>query len=423
LIVCAVALVYAWLIYKHGSPFAAGSDSSGYLNSARLLAAGQCTVEPRAIPGYPPPWSYYSHMPLGFGMYRESLMSPTYPIGLPLHLVAFAPVVGWEKTARVVNAVNVLAAAVLLYALGRRLGLGRGWALAGIAALWLSPLWIMFALQPMSDPVAVTWTLATILCAWKSREGWGWSVLAGAALGMAVLVRPANAILAPVVLIALGLDWRTWLGCGVGGLPFAMVQLGYNVRAYGEALTTGYGFVGDAFEWANVPHNLAHFALWLPLLASVPIGLAALALPWLRKRGASIEARTPWLLGTWVLCFVAFYASYYFAGETWWYVRFLLPAFPALIMAGLIVVQHVAKAGGRMRAIVVAVVVAGFMGEHVLASGGIFEPVRGSMRICRRMRSWRRASSAVRSITTRRFRCYGGINYRARRWRRFYRSW
>src|SRR6185369_12321478 len=46
-LIVALATIYAWLIYKHGSPFAAGSDSSGYLNSARLLAAGQCSIPAR----------------------------------------------------------------------------------------------------------------------------------------------------------------------------------------------------------------------------------------------------------------------------------------------------------------------------------------------------------------------------------------
>lgn len=362
------AATYAWLIYKHGSPFAAGSDSSGYLNSARLLAAGQVTVPVREIPGYPPPWPFYSHIPLGFILRGETNMAPTYPIGLPLHLAAFAPLVGWEKTARVVNAVNVLAAAALLYALGRRLGVRRGWALAAIAALWLSPLWIMFALQPMSDPVAVTWTLAAILGALRSRERWTWSLAAGAALGIAVLVRPANLILAPAIAIALGRNARAWLGCAAGGVPFAAALLGYNARAYGSAFTTGYGFVGDAFAWANVPHNLAHFALWLPALIGAPLAVAALALPWLRVAGPDTATHrlASWLLGGWAITFVGFYASYWFAGETWWYVRFLLPAFPAIIFAGLLVLQQLAARGGRARSLAIGLLAVGLISQPLL---------------------------------------------------------
>jgi hypothetical protein len=240
----------------------------------------------------------------------------------------------------------------------------------------------------MSDPLAVTWSLATILCALRSREQWPWAIGAGVALGISVLVRPANLILAPVVLIALRRDWRAWVGCGLGGLPIAAALLFYNAQAYGNAITTGYGFVGDAFAWANVPHNLAHFALWLPLLVGVPVGLTALALPWLRERSGATGSLAPWLLGTWVILFVAFYSTYWFAGETWWYTRFLLPAFPALIVAGLLALQHVARRGGRARGIVLALLVVGFVSQHVLQRELLNFSIRDGERRYYRVCAW-----------------------------------
>ena len=388
-LVAALAATYAWLIYKHASPFAAGSDSSGYLNSARLLAAGRFTVDPREVPGYPPPWRFYSHMPLGFTMVEgDSRMAPTYPIGLPLHLAALAPIVGWEKTARVVNAFNVLAAGALLYALGRRLGLRAGWALAGVAALWLSPLWTLFSLQPMSDPLATTWSLAAVLCAWRSQERWTWSVAAGAALGVAVLVRPANLILGVPLLIALRADWRAWAGGIAGGIPFAAALLVYNARSYGEAFTTGYGFVGDAFAWENIPHNIAHFTLWVPLLSGVALAVAGLALLAPRKFAAGVGGRARALLIAWFATFAAFYASYWFASETWWYVRFLLPAFPAVILAGLLVLQRAAERSRRARAIVIALVLGSLVTQRVLAAELINWSVRDGERRYYRVCQW-----------------------------------
>jgi hypothetical protein len=85
-----------------------------------------------------------------------------------------------------------------------------------------------------------------------------------------------------------------------------------------------------------------------------------------RARIASMESIASWLLGVWFLTFVAFYSSYWFAGETWWYVRFLLPAFPALILAGTLVLQHVASRSGRMRAVAISLVVVGFVSQHLL---------------------------------------------------------
>lgn len=367
-LIAATALLYAWLIYKHGSPFAAGSDSSGYLNSARLLGGGEFTAPLREIPGYQPPWRDAAHVPLGFIRKGEDRIVPTYPIGLPLHLAAVAPVVGWEKTARVVNALNVLAAGALLFLFCRQLGLGPGWALAGVGALWLSPLWRLFALQPMSDALAVTWTLAALLGAWRSRQAWPWGVVAGGALGMAVLVRPTNVVLALPLAIALGGNVRAWLACGVGGLPFAAALFYYNAYAYGHPLTTGYGPIGPGFEMRVVPHNLAHFSLWLPLLAGAPLALAALALPWIGKRTSAIPSRAIWLLAFWVLCFVAFYASYWCAGETWWYLRFLLPALPAVIIGGLLALQQLATRAGTWRWGALVLVLIGLGSQQVLST-------------------------------------------------------
>jgi hypothetical protein len=41
--------------------------------------------------------------------------------------------------------------------------------------------------------------------------------------------------------------------------------------------------------------------------------------------------------------YLGFYAVYYFTHETWWYLRFLLPAFPALIIAALLALQGLAR--------------------------------------------------------------------------------
>jgi 4-amino-4-deoxy-L-arabinose transferase-like glycosyltransferase len=345
------AMFYAWLLYQRGSPFAAGSDSSGYLNSARLLARGEFAIPVRAVEGLTPAdYDFIVFQPLGFVINRvKGTIAPTYPIGLPLHLLAAAPVVGWEKTARVVNVLNALAAGALLYALGRRLGLGRAWALGGVALLWASPVFLYHAIQPMSDPLAVTWVLAALLAAWRARDDARWGLGAGAAFAMAVLVRPTNLLLALPLAIALGLRWRAWLACVAAGLPGAIALGYYNERAYESPFTSGYGYLGDAFELRFLGPTLAHFALWIPLLVSVPAALAALALPWTERRRPALVA----MLAAWLLVLVAFYCTYFCAHETWWYLRFLLPAFPAVILAGALAGQSLAaRLRGAARSLV-----------------------------------------------------------------------
>ena len=335
----ALALAYAAFIYLHGSPFAAGSDSSGYLNSARLLARGEFTAPIRTLPSLAlPAWDFYWQEPFGFtASHTAPRLTPTYPTGLPIHLLLAAPFVGWEKAARAVNVLNVLAAGALLYALARRVALNRAWSLTAVAVLWASPLFIFNSLQPLSDAPALTWAMAAILCALKARDRWPWAFGAGAALAVAVLVRPTNLLLAVPLLLALGFSRRSWLAGAAGGLPGAVWMLCYNFRLSGSPFTTGYGDIGDAFNRRFLVGNIAHFALWVPLLVSVPVAATALALPWLRR--AAVDFQLVRLFAAWLGVFVAFYATYYCAGDLWSDVRFLLPAFPAVILAGLLAAQ------------------------------------------------------------------------------------
>jgi len=117
-VLCAVivtGLVYGCLIFKACAPYAAGSDSSGYLNSARLMAQGHVAEPVRIVPGLvPPAWSYGLYQPLGCNVDRETgRLVSSYPVGLPLHSLVASWVVGFEKAARVVNADNALAAGLL----------------------------------------------------------------------------------------------------------------------------------------------------------------------------------------------------------------------------------------------------------------------------------------------------------------------
>lgn len=338
-LVAIIALAYAAFIYLHSSPFAAGSDSSGYLNSARLLARGEFASPIRTLPTLAPPaWDFYWQEPFGFKAdHAHPRMVPTYPTGLPLHLLLAAPIVGWEKAARLVNVLNVLAAGALLYALGRQFALSRPWSLVAVAFLWASPLFIFNSLQPLTDALSLTWALALIVSALKSRTHWVWGSVAGAAFGMAVLIRPTNVVLVVPLLISLGWSWRALFATVGGGLPCAAWLFYYNAHTYGSAFTTGYGDMSTAFDQRFLVANLAHFTFWVPLLISMPLAVAAACYPWVTR--ADPTPRTVATLAMWLGAFVIFYSTYFCASETWWYLRFLLPGFPAVILAGLLVGQ------------------------------------------------------------------------------------
>lgn len=324
---------YAWFLRLHIAPYAGGSDSSGYLNSAALMLDGRLSVPMTTLPGHTAEdFGVNAHLPLGFtDSLESSRMAPSYPPGLPLHLAAFSSLVGLDWAAIPLNICSALAGGALLYLLGRRLGLPRPLALAGVALLLLCPLYLFSAVQPMSDLLALVWSLAALYAAGRARENSGWAWFCGLAIAVAVLVRPTNLLLGLPVILALGTAWRCYPWVAVGGLPGAILFAWYNRQVYGNPFTTGYGDVWFIFGAEYLPPNLRHFACWIPALLS-PLVLAALATPFLR----AVRRRELFVLGTWAVLLIGFYAFYYHSGETWWYLRFILPVFPVLILAALV---------------------------------------------------------------------------------------
>jgi len=132
-----------------------------------------------------------------------------------------------------------------------------------------------------------------------------------------------------------------------------VLLLAYNVAAYHHPLTTGYGDMGYRFAVGNVIPSLRNYA-WLPVLLT-PVGLLALGLPAVVRRVGRIAA----VLTVWAAGYLVFYAFYYHTHEWWWYLRFLLPAFPPLIVGALCVSGALWRAwGGRSRSSRVATALA-----------------------------------------------------------------
>jgi hypothetical protein len=332
--------LYAAFLGRYIGAVAGGSDSSGYLNHARLLAAGRNYAPPRAIPGLPAPTApEFLYAPLGFkpiGGRRDRLV-PTYPTGLPLLILAVAPVVGWAQAGNVVLIGHALAGLVLTWLLGRTLGLGARWAAVGAVAIAASPLYLFMAQQAMSDVPALVWTTVAVIAAWRSRQRTGWAALAGAAMALDVLVRPSNALAFLPIAVALGGAWRRWLWFALAGLPGAVFFLAYSRAAYGGFLMTGYGDASQEFLREYIPGTLLHYVHWLPLLLS-PLAVLAAGLPLVLRRAP----RAAVLLGVWILVYLGFYSAYVCTHQTWWYLRFLLPAAPAIVVGGLLVARQLA---------------------------------------------------------------------------------
>jgi len=336
-------VLYAILIARSIGTCAGGSDSSGYFNHARLLASGRVHSPVRAIPGLAPdrepPLLY---IPLGFRPAGDGdEMAPTYPAGLPLLIAAAAPLAGWNRAGDLVIGAQSLFGLLLVFALGRSFGLEPGWALLGTAIIAASPLYLSYSVQAMSDMPALVWTTAAVLAAWRSSRAQAgtpsgiWALAAGAGFALAVLIRPTNVLALVPVLIALGLQFRRLFFLVLGGLPGGVFFVLHSLAAYGHPLTTGYGDLSSLFSGSVVAETLVHYLRWLPALFT-PIILLVAGLPWV----GGAARRPAAITGSWALAYLAFYCCYRPTHETWWYLRFILPASPALVIGGLLVARR-----------------------------------------------------------------------------------
>jgi len=329
-------LAYALVLFHHTVFAAGGADSSGYMNAARLFSEGHATTRIRGLDRLAlGPEFAEIFIPLGFSPGpRPGTMSPSYPPGLPLHMALAGHLSGWSRAPFFVSPIAALACLVLIYLLGRELRLSPALALAGSALLGFAPVFVFQAVQPMSDVVATAWALAAVLAANRARARPSalWAAAAGVAFGIGVLVRPTNALVLLPLLLALPSRGKTWLAFAAGGTPFAVFQLAYGAAAFGSPWKTGYrSLLAEGMALTNFPARARHYAYWTARLFSplVPLGWIALA----ADRRAALRDRA--VLFTWFAAFFLFY-SFYAPYEAWWYTRFLLPGYPALILGALV---------------------------------------------------------------------------------------
>lgn len=335
---------YAFFLARHSAIVAGGSDSSGYLNSARLLARGQLFTDLRApaefgARGTVNPMHF---LPQGFFPTPDKTrLTPTYPTGLPLHLALTGKLLGWETGPALLVLLAATGAVALCYLVAREVGVSVPLALAGAVVLAAFPVFVFTAVQPLSDTLATTWTLAALFAALRAHRlrQRAWAVGCGAALAIAVLVRPTNVLLAPALLVLIGWDLRQLACFTLGGLPGAAWLGFYNHHLYGGALRSGYGDVAAAFALSYGAPTALHFLKWSALL--LPTVLLALPFAAWRRR----DARTRPLLAL-TLAFAAItgvYAFYEVSHEVWWCLRFILPAVPALIIMALLGLESFGK--------------------------------------------------------------------------------
>lgn len=344
---------YALFIERNASVAAGGSDTSGYLNNARLLASGHLQTELRVPAEFAPlaPREGERFEPLGFVVLPDNPhLPPTYPTGLPLQLALAGKLFGWFAGPLVVELCSALGVLLLFVAVARELEIDGWLAAAGAVMLAAFPVFLFTSIQPLSDTPATLWCLAAVYAALRARRQTGWAAACGAAWAVAVLVRPTNIVLAPVLLVLLGCRWRVLALFGLAGAPGAAWLAFYNRTLYGGALRSGYGPIPEAFGVEYGRPTLIHFAYWLAvLLPAIVLVLPVLAL-WRARR----HVRESIALVLWFGIITGLYLFYDVSHNTWWCLRFILPAVPALLLLGFMGLRRWPAGARAVTAVVLA---------------------------------------------------------------------
>jgi hypothetical protein len=338
----------------------------------------------------PWPLAVETFQPLGYTTARADLaLVPVYSPGLPL-LMAAAMLVGGACAAFVVVPLLAALAVWLTFQIGK--AIGSPWMAAGGAVLLAtSPVFLYMAMQPMSDvPVTTAWLLSVYLMMRRSTLA---AFGAGLSAAVAVLIRLNLAPLAvgPAAwLLYVGYhDWRatrrvSWqptVAFVAGLMPGVAGAAAFNWYFHGSPLQSGYGSNDILFMWENVGPNAALYSAWLTDVHTpvIWLGIAALIVP-IRQIWPDAGARpVVWSLA---LLSMVLWVEYCFYGvfDAWWYLRFLLPTLPFVLLA---LAQLAARAaGGRglvvRTLIVLAVVALAVRGLSVASDRWVFDLRRGS---------------------------------------------
>ena len=114
----------------------------------------------------------------------------------------------------------------------------------------------------------------------------------------------------------------------LGAFPFFVAVLALQNAMYGGPLSSGYGSFSQLFSLDHLGPNLARYPRWL-VETETPFILVALAAPFVSRSPES--RRAVWGLLAFALTVVACYLPYQ-VFDAWWFLRFLLPAYPALFV-------------------------------------------------------------------------------------------
>ena len=328
-------VVYATFLLRNLSYSVGGPDTSGYMNEAKMIAAGHMTLPVDLVHTLKLDDSWlYAFMPYGFAPSPGGRMHPTYPPGLPMHLAVAGLIGGWRHAPFFLMPLAATGVLALLFAIARKLELPFSLSVAAPAILGFFAPFLWHAVQPASDVLATFWTLAAIYCCLEAFDRPWMATLAGASFAISVWVRPTNILLVFACILAMRCRPKLLLRAAIAALPFAFALMWWNTLQYGSAFRTGYGGVLESLSWQGAAYAGPEYIRSLATMLTPVVFPVGLAVVFDHRAGSW----TRWMLIVWFVPFFVFYCFYGF-WNGWVCLRFLLPAIPALILGALVMIR------------------------------------------------------------------------------------
>jgi hypothetical protein len=314
-----------------------GADQYGYVTAAGLLGQGSLTIEQDIGRQTPWPGAASSWTPIGYTEAGRSVgaIAPVPAIGLPLLILGVQWLFGFCAAFWIVP-LCAGAAVWFTYMLGCGLFDREGLALAGSALLAVSPIFLMQSTTPLSDvPATAAWTGALAFLVIDRPFA------AGLAASVAIAIRP-NLVPVSLVLVAwVALrDLRTppdhryvsrIVRLALGIAPAIVGIAWLNARVYGSPIRSGYGDLETLYSWSYLWANVSRFSRWA---AASETPIVAFAAVFMIAPTAAPPVRVPsprLLLGGFCAVVVLSYL-FYLPFDGWWYLRFLLPMWPVVML-------------------------------------------------------------------------------------------
>jgi hypothetical protein len=371
-----------------GAMVAGGADSYGYVSQAGYWQRGSLVLQEDVIRSSPWPGAPLTWSPLGYrpSPKRPDAIVPLYAPGLPL-LMALFQIVGGFCGAFLVVPLSGALTIWLTYRLGVRIFDAPGVALWSAALVAASPVFLYQLMNAMSDiPVTAAWMLALLLAVSHRPTA------AGLATSAAIAIRPNLAPLGGVLLAWIAVTAPHDDGAFVNvaaaarfAACAAIAAIGiavFNATIYESAVTSGYGDGSDLFGIGFWSTNVRQFAAWT---ADVETPLVALAAVFFVAPGVLPSAKVPrarLLLGGFIAVVLLSYL-FYRPFDVWWYLRFLLPMWPTMMLLTAAALDAIARRWLRPiypAAIALLVALFAWHGISVAAARSTFDLARDERR-------------------------------------------